>query len=72
MNLNEVSVVHQQVIEAMKDQMLIVLIQRLGGKVEIPIDEVDGTGAFNLTMWLDSDAKKFVFEAVSKRAPDAV
>lgn len=43
-NLNDLSVPHQQVIEAMKDQLLIVLIKRLGGEVSIPAEEIDDTG----------------------------
>jgi hypothetical protein len=48
-------------IDAMKGQMLIVLVNRLGGHVEIPVDEIDGTGAFNLSMKLDADKRVFTF-----------
>lgn len=45
--------VHADVIDAFKEQLLIVFLKRLGGKVSIPVSEVDDTGqdnlAFNVT-----------------------
>lgn len=35
---------HAQVLDDFKDQLLLVLLKRLGGKVSIPIAEVDDTG----------------------------
>lgn len=35
---------HAAVLDDFKDQLLIVLIKRLGGKVSIPVAEVDDTG----------------------------
>ena len=35
---------HAEVIEHFKEQLLIVFLKRLGGKVSIPIAEVDDTG----------------------------
>ena len=44
--------VHADVIDAFKEQLLIVFLKRLGGKVSIPLAEVDDTGqddfAFNV------------------------
>jgi hypothetical protein len=40
---------HAALIDDMKDQLLIVLLKRLGGKdgkVDIPVAEVDGTGRY--------------------------
>lgn len=37
---------HAAVIDDFKDQLLIALLRRLGGKVDIPIAEVDETGRF--------------------------
>lgn len=31
-------------LQRLKDQLLIVLIKRLGGKVDLPVSEVDDTG----------------------------
>lgn len=43
---------HAAVLDNLKDQLLIVLIKRLGGKVSLPVAEVDDTGgdllAFNI------------------------
>lgn len=36
---------HAQVLDNFKDQLMLVLLQRLGGQVEIPIAEVDATGS---------------------------
>lgn len=57
---------HQQAIEAMKSQLLIVLINRLGGNVEIPVAEIDGTGPFNLAMQLDPETRAFTFTVQEK------
>lgn len=44
---------HAAVLDELKDQLLIVFLKRLGGKVLIPVAEVDDTGgdlfAFNIT-----------------------
>lgn len=37
---------HAAVIDDFKDQLLIALLRRLGGKVDIPVAEVDETGRF--------------------------
>lgn len=39
---------HADVIDALKDQLLIVFLKRLGGKVSIPVAEIDDTGQDNL------------------------
>lgn len=66
-SIRDLSYAHQQAIEAMKSQLLIVLINRLGGAADIPISEVDGTGKFNLAFSLDPDTKTFHFEVQEKR-----
>ena len=65
-SIADLSYPHQQMVEAMKSQLLIVLINRLGGALTIPVDEVDGTGAFNLAMSVDPDARTFTFEVQEK------
>lgn len=44
--------VHAAVLDDFKDQLLIVLVRRLGGKVSIPVAEVDDTGGNVLSMAL--------------------
>lgn len=56
----------QQRIEAMKGQLLIALVNRLGGSLEMPVEEVDGTGAFVLLMGADEEAKTFSFRVERK------
>jgi len=68
MNLNELSGPHQAVVEAMKDQLLIVFLRRLGGRISIPVAEVDDTSGVNLTFRIDAD-KVFHFEVTNKRKP---
>lgn len=53
-------------IENMRDQLLLVLIGRLGGKVEVPVREIDGTGGIAMTMDLDTKRRVFTFELVDK------
>jgi len=38
---SELSSVHLDAMEMMKDQLIIVLIERLGGQVSIPVEEID-------------------------------
>ena len=57
---------HAAAIEVMKGQLLIVLVKRLGGKVTIPVTEIDGTGLDMLAMRLDPDTRAFVFEVRKK------
>lgn len=40
---------HAAVLDDFKDQLLIVLVKRLGGKVSLPVTEVDDTGRNTLS-----------------------
>lgn len=68
-SIKDLSYAHQQAIEAMKSQLLIVLINRLGGSVDIPVSEVDGTGKFVLAMKMDQASRAFHFEVQAKAEP---
>ena len=39
---------HAEVLDELKDQLLIVFLRRLGGDVSIPVSEVDETGGYVL------------------------
>jgi len=41
---------HAEAIDNHKDQLLIVFLKRLGGKVQIPVAEVDDTGGSLMMM----------------------
>lgn len=62
--MRDLSSVHKQAIDAMKDQVLIVLINRLGGQVELPVTEIDATDGLGLAMRLDTDKRSFYFEVM--------
>jgi len=49
----------------LKDQMLICLVNRAGGKVNLPIPEVDGTGRFVMTMGMSNGI--FTLEVLRKQ-----
>jgi len=66
-SIRELSYEHQQAVEAMKSQLLIVLVQRLGGRVDIPAAEIDATGPFNLLMAADPKTRSFTFEVKRKK-----
>lgn len=51
----------------MLPQLLILLVNRLGGRITIPVDEIDGTGKFLLAMRFNADKREFYFEAVKKQ-----
>jgi len=48
----EFSQLHADVIDRLKLDLLIVLVNRLGGKVDIPVPEVDGAGKYVFGMQL--------------------
>jgi len=56
---------HAALIDDLKDQLLIVLIKRLGGSVTLPVAEVDDTGQDMLAMSVDP-ITGFYFEVVKK------
>jgi hypothetical protein len=66
MSNNRVSPEHHAAIEAMKDQLLIVLIKRLGGSADIPVAEIDNTGGDLLSFRLDVATRMFHFEVTQK------
>lgn len=41
---------HAAVLDDFKDQLILVLVRRLGGKVSLPVKEVDDTGGLLLAM----------------------
>lgn len=55
---------HADVIDNFKDQLLIVLLKRLGGKVSIPVAEVDDTGMDIVSMSVEN--RTFHFEVGKK------
>ena len=56
----------RMMIEAMKDQLLIVLINRLGGDIRIPVSEIDGTGDKIMSMQFNQEKKEFRFVVTRK------
>lgn len=53
--------IHADVIDNLKDQLLLVLIERLGGDITIPVAEVDNTGGKLLNMSIDPEMREFHF-----------
>ncbi len=54
-------------IEDMKDQLILVLVARLGGAVDVPCAEIDGTGSSVLMMEIDPASRCFHFELRKKQ-----
>ena len=71
MKIKDISYGHQQAIMMMLPQLLIVLINRLGGDITIPATEIDGTGKYNLAMSLDPMTREFHFVVQDKAAAPA-
>lgn len=59
--------IHADVIDNLKDQLLLVLIERLGGDITIPVAEVDNTGGKLLNMSIDPKKREFHFTMVRKQ-----
>lgn len=51
-------------VEDMRDQLVIVLLKRLGGSIEVPVAELDDTDRDNLGMFFDQGRKVFTFEII--------
>jgi hypothetical protein len=56
---------HAELIDNLKEQLLIVFMKRLGGKISIPVYEVDDTGGDILAMSVVDDV--FTFEVKKKQ-----
>ena len=52
---------HAAVLDDFKDQLLIVLLKRLGGTVHIPVAEADDTGGDLVEFNIDGDPLQFNF-----------
>lgn len=50
---------HAAVLDDFKDQLLLVLIRRLGGKVDIPLEEMDDTGGLLCAFSVEDKIFKF-------------
>jgi hypothetical protein len=57
---------HAAMLDDFKDQLLIVFLKRLGGKVSIPVSEVDDTGQDLFAFRID-EHKVFHFVAQKKQ-----
>ena len=55
-----------QMLDAMKGQLLVVLVNRLGGAVDIPVSEVDATGGWMMHMEVDQARGVFQFKTSRK------
>lgn len=56
---------HAAVLDDFKDQLMIVLLKRLGPKVSIPVSEVDDTGGYVVAFNVENGA--FNFEVRKKQ-----
>lgn len=54
------AVLHADVIDDFKDQLLIAFLRRLGGRVSIPVREVDETGSFVCSFNIENGAFNFM------------
>lgn len=53
---------HAAMIDDLKDQLLIAFLNRLGGKVDIPVAEIDATGAYLFYFNITNNTFHFVLE----------
>ena len=54
--------VHADLLDDLKEQLLIVFLKRLGGTADVPVAEVDDTGQDNFAFLLDTEKRMFHFE----------
>ena len=62
----EISPEHAALIDDLKDQLLIVFLNRLGGEIEVPVSEVDGTGEYTLSLSVDQKRRSVTFKTSKK------
>lgn len=58
---------HAAMIDDLKDQLLIVFLRRLGGRLTIPVAEIDGTGGHLFSFKVDLEAREFTFVLEQKQ-----
>lgn len=51
----------------LRQQFLIVLVNKLGGSISIPVADVDGTGAFMMGLEVDQVANCFILKTEKKQ-----
>jgi hypothetical protein len=56
---------HAAVLDNFKDQLLIALVERLGGKVTVPVADVDATGRYVMLMSVRDGHFEFELQAKS-------
>lgn len=61
------NVAHADAIDDMKEQLLIVLLKRLGGSADIPAAEIDDTGNDLFAFRADLETRVFHFEVQRKQ-----
>ena len=57
---------HAEAMDNLKEQLLLVLINRLGGKIYVPVKEIDDARQFILYMSLDPESRVFSFDLQKK------
>jgi hypothetical protein len=57
---------HAALLDDLKDQLLIVFLKRLGGKLIVPVTEIDDTGNDLFAFRVDMDTRDFHFELLKK------
>lgn len=57
---------HAALLDDLKDQLLIVMVQKAGGKMSIPVADVDATGGLVLAFRVDMKTRTFHFEVQKK------
>ncbi len=57
---------HAKVLDDLKDQILIVFLKRLGGKLDLPVSEVDDTYQDLFAFSVDAKTSMFHFEVRKK------
>lgn len=59
---------HAQMLDDFKDQLLLTLVRLSpGGKLQVPVADVDAAGGYVLLMSVDADKRVFNFEARAKQ-----
>lgn len=56
----------QRMLPVLKEQVLLALVRSAGGRVEIPVAEVDANAGQIMTMRIDQETRMFVLEVRSK------
>ena len=64
--VNISSIIGQEGTDKIKDRMLVALVKRAGGKLDIPVSELDETDGYMMALRVNSEDEVFGIEVIKE------